>query len=52
MADGLSVTRNAQRPARSRARAPRDLDLAGLDGPQVGEKLRRARIVAIAAVRG
>lgn len=30
---------------------PRDLDLAGLDGPQVGEKLRRARIVAIAAVR-
>ena len=37
--------------AAARAVRPRDLDLAGLDGPQGGEKLRRARIVAIAAVR-
>ncbi len=30
---------------------PRDLDLAGLDGPRIGEALRRARIAAISTVR-
>ena len=30
----------------------RDLDLSGLKGPQVGEALQRARVAAIAAVRG
>ncbi len=29
---------------------PRDLDLAGLNGDEIGEKVRRARIAAIAAI--
>lgn len=54
---GLSDARYPQRErllalhAAALAIRPRDLDLAGLDGGQIGEKVRRARIAAIAAVK-